>query len=235
MYKAILALDTSHELISLALGSGKETWYLEIDAGQRHSELLMEAVDSLCKLSNFDKSTLDLVCCMEGPGSFTGLRISYASAKGIALSLGIPLAAVPSLDCMAAHLSSFPGIVAAVMDAKQNRFFCSLNKNGRQEGEILDADYSTILHKLESAGSFQQENIILTGPGAKLLYMQFMEKNSTIKNIILDPQYKQGRARELLELVKNDTINKIKDPGSGPLYIRKSDAEINRESGREKR
>ena len=230
MYNSILALDTSQELISAALGARGEKWYLEIDAGQRHSELLMEAVDSLCKLSAFDKSSLELVCCMEGPGSFTGLRISYACAKGIALSLGIPLAAVPSLDCMAAHLSSWPGIVIAAMDAKQNRFFSSLYINGSRKGEILDADCDTIIQEIESAKAayLPPENIILTGAGAKLLYSQL---NDSIKNLYVDPLYRRGRAGELLELVKNDTVSKIKDPGSGPLYIRKSDAEINRESG----
>ena len=92
----ILALDTADQVFSAALESKSGVYYTEIDAHSRHSELLMDCVDWLCKNAGLGPGEIDLAACMKGPGSFTGLRIGFSSAKGICMALKIPMITVPS-------------------------------------------------------------------------------------------------------------------------------------------
>ena len=224
----ILALDSSQEVLSVALESGSRVFYMEIDAGQRHSELLMECVETLCNLAEIRPADLNLVACMKGPGSFTGLRIAYSTAKGLSVALGIPLVAIPTLDCLAWHLSTWPGIIIPAMDAKQGRFFTALYRQGKQLSSYMDTAPETLIEEIEKAGLSPDEKIILTGPGAGLLISRLTEPAMQMDTYIIDLQFNRGRARELLEIAKNATITGTEHLDSGPLYLRKSDAELNR-------
>jgi tRNA threonylcarbamoyladenosine biosynthesis protein TsaB len=162
---------------------------------------------------------------MKGPGSFTGLRIAFAAAKGLALSLGIPMASAPTLDCMAAPWDSWPGIVLPVMDANKGRFYGALYREGRRLGEYLDASPEQLAAALGAAGA-AGEAAMLTGPAAQLALEQL--KPRTPYNFFVDSGGKRGRARELVDIVKkNGILPRSEELFSGPLYLRKSDAELN--------
>jgi tRNA threonylcarbamoyladenosine biosynthesis protein TsaB len=224
----ILALDTAWAVLSAALSAGEETWYFEADAGLRHSELLMEMVDTLTGKAGIERGDLDAVACMKGPGSFTGLRIGFAAAKGIALALGVPLLTVPTLDCMAASLSFWPGIVLPAMDAKKNRFFAALYSGGSRLCPDMDAEAPLIARALgrERGGTGVQNRVILTGPDADLLASRL--EPPAAWGLCVDPLYRRGRAGELLKLAKDAFLlnNEIDEVFSGPEYIRPSDAEL---------
>ena len=221
----ILALDSSQEVLSAALAMGEDLWYSEINAGRRHSELMMDCVDWLFKSAGIAPNELNLVACMKGPGSFTGLRIAYAAAKGLAMALEIPLRAIPTLECMARHLSFWPGIVLPVIDAKQGRFFTALYREGKLLGPYMDASPETLIEEIKGAKKNSEDKIILTGSGAPLFKSLLPPEKFRPDDILLDPQYGRGRARELLEITKCVIIEEVNDLDSGPLYLRKSDAE----------
>jgi tRNA threonylcarbamoyladenosine biosynthesis protein TsaB len=228
----ILALDTSDSVISAALSSGGGTVHIEVDSGSRHSELLMELIDRLFKTASIKQEDLELVACMEGPGSFTGLRIGFATAKGLSLALGIPFAAVPTLDCIAYNLSVWPGIVLAVMDAKKGCFFAAFYRHGKPVSGCLDAPPAVILEELAALRLSPDEPLVLTGPGTPLLLeklenLEGFNKNSSL--FFRDPAFRRGKALELLEIIHQYGIIKKAEIYSGPLYLRKSDAELNRE------
>jgi tRNA threonylcarbamoyladenosine biosynthesis protein TsaB len=218
----IIALDTAAAVLSLALSTEKGQWYCEIDAGLRHSELLMDAVDMLIKAAGLKPGDLELAACMKGPGSFTGLRIGFAAAKGLALALGIPLVSVPTLDCMALPFSAWPGPVLPVIDAKKGRYFTALYRGGERISEYMDAGPETILSMLP-----RDAPLCLTGPDAELILPGLRSVISETA-IFVDPLRGRGKARELLELTEKSDILKInkKEFLSGPLYLRKSDAEL---------
>ena len=220
----IIALDSSQEVLSIALETESGIYYTEMDAVQRHSELMMEGINYLVKLSGIKRDELELAACMKGPGSFTGLRIAYSTAKGLSLALGIPIKTVPTLDCLAFHLRELPFYVLPVMDAKQGRFYTAIYREGMLLTEYMDIDINSIKEELKKAGFTSREKIILTGSGASLLYSRLQLDNS-----IVDNQYRYGRARELLEIIKSGKIIDNEDVNSGPMYIRKSDAEIQRQ------
>jgi tRNA threonylcarbamoyladenosine biosynthesis protein TsaB len=217
----ILALDTAATVFSIALSTGDDVWYFEADAGLRHGELLMDAADRLLDGAGIGSGDLDLAACMKGPGSFTGLRIAFAAAKGLSLSLGIPMAAIPTLDCMAASLDSWPGIVLPAMDAKKGHLYAALYRDGRRLTDYLDAAPEELAAALRAAGD---EPTMLTGPAARLA----REKLSSLapNQFFIDPGGKRGKARELLDMVKkNGILVSREEVFSGPLYLRKSDAE----------
>lgn len=219
----ILALDTADQVLSAALATESGVLYTELDAGRRHSELLMESAQRLCTIAGLKPGDLGLVACMKGPGSFTGLRIGFSAAKGIALALNIPLLAVPTLDCLAYPLSVWPGLVLPAMDAKKGCFFAALYREGRRLTDYMDASPQALAAEITKARLSPAEQIILTGCGAELLYPQLA--GLLPENVKIDPKSKKGAAKELLELTKRTIVNKD-DSSSGPIYLRKSDAEL---------
>jgi tRNA threonylcarbamoyladenosine biosynthesis protein TsaB len=219
----ILALDTASSILSVALASGDGIRYMETDAGLKHSEILMEMVDTLTRAAAMESRDLELVACMRGPGSFTGLRIGFAAAKGLALALGIPLVSVPTLDCMAAPYAVWPGLVIPAMDAKKQRFFTALYRGNERLSEYMDAEPGDIAAAVNAAADGP---ILLTGPDAPLLLPR-LEALLGKGRLSLDPAHRHGKARELLALAEKDfLIGKTDTPFSGPEYLRKSDAEL---------
>jgi tRNA threonylcarbamoyladenosine biosynthesis protein TsaB len=224
----ILALDTASELLSAALSSDDRIWRIELDGGLRHSELLMECIDELMKLSAFKPEDLNLVLAMKGPGSFTGLRIAYAAAKGLSLALGIPFRAFPTLDCMACSLSFWPGLVVPALDAKKGRFFAALYRGGEALSPPMDAEPGE-LGALITPAEARTSPPLLTGPGAPLL-LAALSGLPLPEPPVLDPNFRRGRAGELIAIAKksnlrNNEYGTGEDVFLGPLYVRKSDAE----------
>lgn len=126
----ILALSTSTPHASVALVSGDRVLAsLSYDDPRGHAERIFALVDDALASAGLTRADVRLVACDIGPGSFTGVRIAVASAKGIALGLGVPLAGVVSLDAMAAHArASCPphALVAAAIDAKKDELYLAV-------------------------------------------------------------------------------------------------------------
>ena len=235
----ILAIDTATEKMSVALlvadgaqndGRG-DTWFFGIDAGMRHGELVMECADALLRKAGIEPRDLGGVTCMEGPGSFTGLRIGFSTAKGLALALGIPFAPIPTLDCLARPLSFWPGLAVPVLDAKQNAFFCALFRGGRRLAPDMDAPAEDVAKAI--AAEEPREPILLFGPGARLLFGKggFREGLGSAP-AVLGEGVAWGNAATLLEMARpvfaaGDSAALDANLLSGPRYIRRSDAEIN--------
>lgn len=94
----ILAIDSATSILSVAVNNGENVFYKEDNTGARQSESAMLLIDEIMREADLKPSDLNGVVCMGGPGSFTGLRIGYSIAKGLALSLNIPFVAVPTLE-----------------------------------------------------------------------------------------------------------------------------------------
>ena len=219
-----LALDTADQVLSVALASETGISYAELDAHNRHSELLMQSADALCRTAGIKPADLGLVACMRGPGSFTGLRIGFSAAKGIATALKIPLAAVPTLDCLAYPLSAWQGIALPAMDAKKGCFFAALYREGLRLTDYMDASPQTLADEIAKARLFPSERVILTGCGAEMLHSRLAAYFPS-GHIVVNPLARKGHAKELIEIAK-DTIL-YGETNSEPVYLRKSDAELN--------
>lgn len=120
-----LAIDTATEIASVALGSAERVRNVRsVQGARQHAAQIVTLVDQVLTLSAVRVRNLALVIVADGPGSFTGLRIGWAAAKGLAYDAGIPLRAVPSLMGAAyAAAAGDTGPIAACFDALRGQVF----------------------------------------------------------------------------------------------------------------
>ena len=120
----ILGLDSSGLVASVAVVEDDRLLAeYTTDYKKTHSQTLLPMLDELKKMIELDCSTLDAIAISSGPGSFTGLRIGSATAKGLGLALKKPLVEVPTLEGLAWNLWGASEIVCPVMDARRNQVY----------------------------------------------------------------------------------------------------------------
>ena len=120
----ILALDTSGLAASAAItDNGKLLAESVLNYKLTHSQTVMPLIDAVCKATETELSTIDCIACTCGPGSFTGLRIGAATAKGLALGLGKKIIPVPTLDALAYNIFGTENIVCPIMDARRSQVY----------------------------------------------------------------------------------------------------------------
>jgi len=222
----LLAIDTACSILSVAVARENEIFYFETEAGVRHSELVMDCIESQMKKALLKPEDISGILCMGGPGSFTGLRIGFSTAKGLALALSRPFAAIPTLDCIAWRTinEQKEKLTLAVIEARKNAYFYTFYSDGKRLKPDEDAGITEITREIEKYQK-TEPGIALTGPGADSLYDLLPQELK--KNLRLDYE-KRGFAKELISIAKKQNIldNVVSAfLYSGPEYIRKTDAE----------
>ncbi len=91
-----------------------------------HSQTLLPMLDALSQMVELDLSTIDAIAVAAGPGSFTGLRIASATAKGLGLTLDCPIVSVPTVDALAFNMWGASGIICPIMDARRGQVYTGL-------------------------------------------------------------------------------------------------------------
>lgn len=123
----ILALDTSGLVGTVAISDGGLLLsQFSVQYKTTHSEILMPMIDDMAKKVNLDLKSIDAIAVAKGPGSFTGLRIGTATAKGLALALDKPIIPVPTLDGIAYNLYGNEKIICPMMDARRNQVYTGI-------------------------------------------------------------------------------------------------------------
>jgi tRNA threonylcarbamoyl adenosine modification protein YeaZ len=128
----ILAIDTSSMVASAAVvDDTRLLGEITFNYKKQHSIILMPMIDRLLSSLELDVNNVDAVACASGPGSFTGLRIGAATAKGLCHGAGKPIIGISSLDGLAFNLAYSRGIVCPIMDAlRDNVYTCLYRWNG---------------------------------------------------------------------------------------------------------
>ncbi len=167
----ILAIESSGLTASAALLDG-DTIAAEYSVrfGKTHSQTLLPMIDEICQMLQLDKQSIDVIAVTAGPGSFTGLRIGSATAKGIALGLHKSIAQIPTLEAMAYNGWGFEGIVCPMLDARNQQVFTGMYCFDREqacmktleEQEALPVE--EIIGRLNAAG----KSVLLMGDGANV-------------------------------------------------------------------
>ena len=123
----ILALDSSGIVASVAVIED-DILLAEytVNYKKTHSQTLLPMLDEVVKMTELDLETIDAIAVAAGPGSFTGLRIGSATAKGLGLALKKPLIAVPTVDALAYNLYDVSGLICPIMDARRNQVYTGI-------------------------------------------------------------------------------------------------------------
>ncbi len=123
----ILAIESSGLAASVAIATeGRLIAEYTTNFKKTHSETLMPMIDEIVRSTDTDLKEIDAIAICSGPGSFTGLRIGAATAKGLGLALGRPLVAVPTLQAMAYNFYGANQLVAPMLDARRDQVFAGV-------------------------------------------------------------------------------------------------------------
>ena len=140
----ILSIDSSTPVAGIAVSDGKKLLgEVMINTQNTHSEKLMPMVAQLLHDLQMSIQQIDAVAITCGPGSFTGLRIGMATAKGIVQGGNKKLIAIPTLDTLAQNLNHYPGIICPIMNAQKKQVYTAIYKSTETGTERL-SDYQAI-------------------------------------------------------------------------------------------
>ena len=132
----ILALDSSGLVASVAvLENDNCIAEYTINYKKTHSQTLLPMLDEVSKMIELDLNTVDAIAVAAGPGSFTGLRIGSATAKGLGQALEKPLIGIPTVDGLAMNLYGTDKVVCPLMDARRNQTYTGLYEFIRKDKE----------------------------------------------------------------------------------------------------
>ncbi len=126
----ILALDSSGPVCSVALLQDGQIIERLTDNGLTHSETLMPMLDEVLGEAGLQVRDVELIACVCGPGSFTGVRIAVCAAKALAHAWGIPCAPVNALETLAFGNRDFQGVVCPILDARRGQVYCAAFAGG---------------------------------------------------------------------------------------------------------
>ncbi len=217
----VLSCDTSTAVMHLGLCRFTEerlSWFStqSLSCGTRHSELALDRILALCDDAAIALADIDLLVTTKGPGSFTGLRIALSLCKGISVASDTALVSVPTFDAWYESIGFVSNPVLAVIDAKKQHFYAALY----QDGACLAGPSDLAVAEIDALIA-PYEDLILTGSDAKLLAERLG------KSFPIAQSEGSALAVSLARLGVKQYLNHGADrPEAGPLYIRKSDAEI---------
>jgi len=254
-----LAIDTATTALGLCLDSHPGSSRRDSDSGSsrpdsqalqrrslifqiglKHSERLMPAVRMLLQEADLPVEALELIICSTGPGSFTGIRIGLATAKGLAdgglwrggrPSVQPPangagggarrrLIGVSTLDGLAHRYRRFPGLVAAVNPSLRRKYYAAVYRAGNLEGDYLETTLPDLCAALEA-----RRPLLLTGAAARELYELMLAAGAAPgPELVFDASGQPTDPAGLLDCGLTRLGEARNEPV--PLYLRKSEAEI---------
>lgn len=225
----ILSFETSAKAASVALlENGKLLGESYQNTGLTHSQTLMVMAQQLLEDCGKTVSDLQAVAVAEGPGSFTGVRIGVAAAKGLAWGAELPCYGVSTLEAMALSLGAWQGYVCPVMDARRSQVYNALFSVNCGKLERLREDRAIALEDLSRELSELAGPIFLVGDGSSLTYKTLSD---TLPNLVLPPEHRMHQRASGVALAAQQKIA-AGLPGNGaalsPNYLRLSQAERER-------
>ena len=178
-----LALDSSGKAAGVALLRDEELIYESyLNNGLTHSETMLPMVDCALKTAGVALSEIGLIAVGAGPGSFTGLRIGMALAKGLAQPNAIPCVGVSSLEALARSVLLPDGsAVLAAVDARRGEVYHALFRRQGNDLIRLSPDQVGRPQELAALLSKEEKTVFVVGDGAQVCY------NSLKETVLLEP------------------------------------------------
>ena len=225
----ILAFETSAKAGSVALmQDGKLLAESYQNTGLTHSQTLMTMAQELLKSCDLTAQDVQAVAVAAGPGSFTGVRIGVAAAKGFAWGGELPCYGVSTLEAMAMNLGVYSGYVLPVMDARRSQVYNAVFRAANGELERICEDRAISLEALAQEIKNLPETVFLVGDGSILCYNALKD---TVPNLVLPPEHRLHQRAAGVALAAEKAIA-AGDPGDAaaltPNYLRLSQAERER-------
>ena len=226
----IVGLDSSGLVASVAIAEddnllGEYT----VKYKKTHSQTLLPMLDEVARMIELDLSSIDAIAVAGGPGSFTGLRIGSATAKGLGLALEKPILNVPTVDALAYNLVGHRDMVCPLMDARRNQTYTGLYQfDGNQMQVIKEqcaVEISAIVAEINNIG----KPVVFLGDGVAV-FRDYIAEHCTIGYTFAPAHLNKQRAGAVAALAEEYyKQGKIMDAAEHkPEYLRLSQAERER-------
>ena len=225
----ILAFETSAKAASVAVMEGSKLLAESYqNTGLTHSQTLMVMAEDALKQCGKSAADVEAVAVAEGPGSFTGVRIGVAAAKGFAWGKNIPCYGVSTLEAMALSLGAYQGYVCPVMDARRSQVYNALFYVNRGEISRVKEDRAIALSELKEELKNLSEPVFLVGDGSNLCYNTL---SKDVPGLVLPPEHRLHQRAVGVGIAAAEMAAKG-ESGDGaaltPNYLRLSQAERER-------
>ena len=232
----ILGIESSSLVASAAIyEDGITMAEYTVDFKMTHSQTLLPMIDEMVKLVGIDLNTIDAIAVSGGPGSFTGLRIGSATAKGLGLALNKPLIHVPTLDATAYNLFGASGLICPIMDARRRQVYTGIYRFEEHRLVTVEDQMAVPMEEMIRKLNEYQQPVTFLGDGVPVFADMIAEKLNVPYSFApahVNKQraaavaalgliyYKEGRTQTAMEHI--------------PDYLRVSQAEREREERQKK-
>ena len=176
----VLALDSSGLVASAAVVeddgvNGSLLAEYTVNYKKTHSQTLLPMLDEIVSMIELDLNTLDAIAVAAGPGSFTGLRIGSATAKGLGLALNKPLVHIPTVDALAYNLYGTDRIICPLMDARRNQVYTGIYEFQNNRLHILEPQAAVSIQMIAEKLCALGREVIFLGDGVPVYRHQLTE------------------------------------------------------------
>lgn len=223
----ILALESSGLVASVAVVT-EERLVAEYTTNLKktHSQTLLPMLDEILRMTGIDITEMDAIAVSGGPGSFTGLRIGSATAKGLGLALGKPIISVPTVDAIAFNLFGTDAVVCPLMDARRSQTYTGLYTFENEEMVCISGQKAVMIEEIINEINTLGREVIFLGDGVPV-FREVIEATVKVAYRFAPAHLSQQRAGALGTLAVR-YYNKGKYETAAehqPDYLRLSQAE----------
>ena len=223
----ILGLDSSGLVASVAVVEDTELrGEYTINYKKTHSQTLLPMLDEVAKMIELDLETIDAIAVAGGPGSFTGLRIGSATAKGLGLALNKPLIHVPTVDALAYNLVGHKDMVCPLMDARRNQAYTGLYSFDGNAMQVLVEQCAVGIEEIIEKVNEHNRPVVFLGDGVPV-FTSFIEEHCKVPYIFAPAHMNKQRAGAVavlgMEMLQNGKAESAAE--HRPDYLRLSQAE----------
>lgn len=233
----ILAIDSSGLVATVAVVEeeneiSKTIAEYTINYKKTHSQTLLPMLDEIVKMTDMNLDTIDAIAVAGGPGSFTGLRIGSATAKGLGLALKKPLIHIPTVDGLAYNLCYTDRIICPIMDARRNQVYTGIYQMDGDKLQVLEAQMAVGIDELAKKLCTYGKPVIFLGDGVPVHKDRLEKELMTDQDIAFAPPHMNQQRAAAVGMLgiqyykegKTETAMEHK-----PDYLRVSQAERERE------
>lgn len=223
----ILGIDSSGTVASVALVDGDITIAeYTVNFKKTHSETLLPMIDEIVRMTETDLATIDAIAVAVGPGSFTGLRIGSATAKGLGMAYEVPIIPVPTCHALAYNVwTTNDAVICPIMDARRNQVYTGIYKYENGKLVVLcDQTAVDIKDLLLMLASY--EEVVFVGDGIPV-FQQTIDDTFSVKHYYAPAHINRQRAAAVATLgavLFDEGCHETADEHV-PVYLRKSQAE----------
>ena len=233
----ILAIDSSGLVATVAVVEeeneiSKTIAEYTINYKKTHSQTLLPMLDEIVKMTDMNLDTIDAIAVAGGPGSFTGLRIGSATAKGLGLALKKPLIHIPTVDGLAYNLCYTDRIICPIMDARRNQVYTGIYQMDGDKLQVLEAQMAVEIDELAKKLCTYGKPVTFLGDGVPVHKDRLEKELMTNYDIAFAPAHMNQQRAATVGMLgiqyykegKTETAMEHK-----PDYLRVSQAERERE------